>query len=95
VSAKSGEVQRLTRGLARWAQLLIVDTLSGAEGHIFGPMAKTYAYAIAGGLIAAFTITPALSARTLRLALMPAMRQTRLAAFGAYRHLIRSPRART
>ena len=37
-------------------------TLSGIEGHIFGPMAKTYAYAIAGGLLATFTISPALSA---------------------------------
>lgn len=37
-------------------------TMSGVEGHIFGPMAKTYAYAIAGGLIATFTMTPALSA---------------------------------
>jgi cobalt-zinc-cadmium resistance protein CzcA len=37
-------------------------TLSGIEGHIFGPMATTYAYAIAGGLIATFTIAPALSA---------------------------------
>ncbi len=37
-------------------------TLSGVEGHIFGPMAKTYGYAIAGGLIATFTISPALSA---------------------------------
>jgi cobalt-zinc-cadmium resistance protein CzcA len=37
-------------------------TLSGVEGHIFAPMAKTYAYAIAGGLIATFTISPALSA---------------------------------
>jgi cobalt-zinc-cadmium resistance protein CzcA len=37
-------------------------TLSGVEGHIFGPMAKTYAYAIGGGLIATFTVTPALSA---------------------------------
>jgi heavy metal efflux system protein len=37
-------------------------TLSGVEGHIFGPMARTYAYAISGGLIATFTITPALSA---------------------------------
>src|SRR5580698_445244 len=36
-------------------------TLSGIEGHIFGPMAKTYGYAIAGGLIATFTIAPALS----------------------------------
>src|SRR6201998_1686374 len=37
-------------------------TLSGIEGHIFGPRAKTYGYAIAGGLIATFTISPALSA---------------------------------
>ncbi len=36
-------------------------TLSGVEGHIFGPMASTYAYAIIGGLIATFTIAPALS----------------------------------
>ena len=36
-------------------------TLSGIEGHIFSPMAKTYAYAIAGGLIATFTVSPALS----------------------------------
>ncbi|MEW6450679.1 MAG: CusA/CzcA family heavy metal efflux RND transporter [Pseudomonadota bacterium] len=37
-------------------------TLSGVEGHIFGPMAKSYAYALAGGLIATFTIAPAMSA---------------------------------
>jgi cobalt-zinc-cadmium resistance protein CzcA len=37
-------------------------SLSGVEGHIFGPMAKTYAYALAGGLLATFTVTPALSA---------------------------------
>ena len=37
-------------------------TLSGVEGHIFAPMAKTYAYAIAGGLVATFTVTPALAA---------------------------------
>jgi len=37
-------------------------TLSGVEGHIFGPMAKTYAYALAGGLIATFTVSPALAA---------------------------------
>lgn len=36
-------------------------TLSGIEGHIFGPMAKTYAYAIAGGILATFTVSPALS----------------------------------
>ena len=37
-------------------------TLSGVEGHIFGPMAKTYAYALSGGLLATFTVSPALSA---------------------------------
>lgn len=40
-------------------------TLSGVEGHIFGPMATTYAYAIIGGLIATFTIAPALSSMLL------------------------------
>ncbi|OLB76944.1 MAG: cytochrome-c peroxidase [Alphaproteobacteria bacterium 13_2_20CM_2_64_7] len=37
-------------------------TLSGVEGHIFGPMAKTYAYALAGALLATFTVVPAFSA---------------------------------
>jgi len=37
-------------------------TMSGIEGHIFAPMAKTYGYAILGGLIATFTVSPALSA---------------------------------
>jgi len=36
-------------------------TMSGIEGHIFGPMARTYAYAIAGGLLATFTVSPALA----------------------------------
>jgi heavy metal efflux system protein len=36
-------------------------TMSGVEGHIFGPMARTYAYAIAGGLVATFTVSPALA----------------------------------
>src|SRR4051812_3532642 len=44
------------------AAFLPLFTLSGVEGHIFGPMAKTYAYALLGGLIATFTVTPALSA---------------------------------
>ena len=41
-------------------------TMSGIEGHIFGPMAKTYAYAISGGLLATFTVAPALSALLLK-----------------------------
>jgi cobalt-zinc-cadmium resistance protein CzcA len=44
------------------AGFLPLFTLTGVEGHIFGPMAKTYAYAIAGGLLATFTVSPALSA---------------------------------
>ena len=44
------------------AAFLPLFTLSGVEAHIFGPMAKTYAYALTGGLIATFTIVPALSA---------------------------------
>src|SRR5712672_3218767 len=44
------------------AAFIPLFTLSGVEGHIFGPMAKTYAYALAGGLLATFTVTPALSA---------------------------------
>jgi cobalt-zinc-cadmium resistance protein CzcA len=43
------------------AGFLPLFTLSGVEGHIFGPMARTYAYALAGGLIATFTVSPALS----------------------------------
>ncbi len=44
------------------AGFLPLFTLSGVEGHIFGPMAKTYAYALAGGLLATFTVTPAFCA---------------------------------
>jgi cobalt-zinc-cadmium resistance protein CzcA len=44
------------------AAFLPLFTLSGVEGKIFSPMARTYAYALAGGLIATFTISPALSA---------------------------------
>jgi cobalt-zinc-cadmium resistance protein CzcA len=36
--------------------------LGGIAGHIFSPMAKTYAYALLGAMIATFTVSPALSA---------------------------------
>ena len=36
-------------------------TMQGVEGRIFGPMAQTYAYALAGSLIATFTVTPVLA----------------------------------
>ena len=44
------------------AGFLPLFTLSGVEGHIFGPMARTYAYALSGGLLATFTVSPALAA---------------------------------
>jgi cobalt-zinc-cadmium resistance protein CzcA len=36
-------------------------TMQGVEGQIFGPMARTYGYALVGALIATFTVTPVLS----------------------------------
>ena len=40
-------------------------TMQGVEGQIFGPMARTYGYALAGALIATFTVTPVLAALVL------------------------------
>ena len=36
-------------------------TMQGVEGAIFGPMARTYGYALAGALLATFTVTPTLA----------------------------------
>jgi len=44
------------------AAFIPLFTMRGIEGQIFGPMAKTYAYALAGALLATFTITPVLAA---------------------------------
>jgi cobalt-zinc-cadmium resistance protein CzcA len=35
-------------------------TMHGAEGELFGPMAQTYAFALAGALLMALTLTPVL-----------------------------------
>jgi heavy metal efflux system protein len=43
------------------AAFIPLFTMQGVEGQIFGPMARTYGYALAGALIATFTVTPALS----------------------------------
>ena len=37
-------------------------TMQGVEGQIFGPMARTYGYALAGALLSTFTVTPVLAA---------------------------------
>jgi cobalt-zinc-cadmium resistance protein CzcA len=36
-------------------------TMTGVEGAIFGPMARTYAYGLAGAVLATFTVTPVLA----------------------------------
>jgi len=71
------------------AAFIPLFTMQGVEGQIFGPMARTYAYALAGALIATFTITPMLASflfpehikesetivvRTLRSAYTPVLR---------------------
>jgi cobalt-zinc-cadmium resistance protein CzcA len=43
------------------AAFLPLFTMQGVEGQIFGPMARTYAYALAGAVIATFTVTPVLA----------------------------------
>jgi cobalt-zinc-cadmium resistance protein CzcA len=70
LSAVLGASSEVSRGIFFAAAIIIASflplfTLTGVEGHIFGPMAKTYAYAIIGGLIATFTVAPALSAMLL------------------------------
>ena len=42
------------------AAFLPLFTMQGVEGQIFGPMARTYAYALIGAIVATFTITPVL-----------------------------------
>jgi len=36
-------------------------TMTGVEGQIFGPMARTYGYALAGALLSTFAVTPVLA----------------------------------
>jgi cobalt-zinc-cadmium resistance protein CzcA len=57
---------QVNRGIFFSAAIIVAGfiplfTMSGVEGHIFGPMARTYAYAILGGLIATFTVSPVLA----------------------------------
>lgn len=43
------------------AAFLPLFTMQGVEGQIFSPMARTYGYALAGALIATFTVTPVMA----------------------------------
>src|SRR5262249_148471 len=40
------------------AAFLPLFPMQGVEGQIFGPMSRTYAYALIGAVIATFTVTP-------------------------------------
>jgi len=40
------------------AAFIPLFTMQGVEGQIFSPMARTYGYALAGALLATFTVTP-------------------------------------
>jgi cobalt-zinc-cadmium resistance protein CzcA len=43
------------------AAFIPLFTMQGVEGQIFGPMARTYAYALLGAVIATFTVTPVMA----------------------------------
>ncbi len=68
IVAASGEVQR-----SLWYSTAIMVcaflplfTMAGPEGQIFGPMADTYAFALAGALLLAVTLSPVLCSLLLR-----------------------------
>ena len=43
------------------AAFIPLFTMQGVEGQIFGPMSKTYAFALCGALLATFIVTPVVS----------------------------------
>jgi cobalt-zinc-cadmium resistance protein CzcA len=43
------------------AAFIPLFTMQGVEGQIFGPMARTYGYALVGALMATFTVSPVLA----------------------------------
>ncbi|MGO9356511.1 MAG: efflux RND transporter permease subunit [Xanthobacteraceae bacterium] len=61
VSALQVDMAILFSATITVAAFVPLFTMQGVEGQIFGPMARTYAYALAGALIATFTITPVLA----------------------------------
>jgi heavy metal efflux system protein len=61
ISAMQVDKAVLFSSLITVAAFVPLFTMQGVEGAIFGPMARTYALALAGALIATFTITPVLT----------------------------------
>ncbi|MGB8769840.1 MAG: efflux RND transporter permease subunit [Candidatus Korobacteraceae bacterium] len=65
ISAMQVDKAVLFSALITVAGFVPLFTMQGVEGQIFGPMARTYGYALAGALIATFTITPVLASMLL------------------------------
>lgn len=65
ISAIQVDKAVLFSALITVAAFVPLFTMEGVEGQIFGPMARTYGYALAGALIATFTITPVLASMLL------------------------------
>ncbi len=69
----SGKLSRVLHGAAEVDKSILFSVIitvaafiplfamQGVEGQIFGPMARTYAYALIGAVIATFTVTPVIS----------------------------------
>ncbi|HXY54540.1 MAG TPA: efflux RND transporter permease subunit [Nitrospirota bacterium] len=61
ISAMQVDKAILFSGLITVAGFVPLFTMQGVEGQIFGPMARTYAYALAGALLSTFSVTPVLT----------------------------------
>ena len=61
ISAMQVDKAVLFSALITVAGFVPLFTMQGVEGQIFGPMARTYGYALAGALIATFTVTPVIA----------------------------------
>jgi cobalt-zinc-cadmium resistance protein CzcA len=65
ISAMQVDKAVLFSGLITVAGFVPLFTMQGVEGQIFGPMARTYGYALAGALLATFTVTPVIASMLL------------------------------
>ncbi len=65
ISALQVDKAVLFSALITVAGFVPLFTMQGVEGQIFGPMARTYGYALAGALIATFTVTPVIASALL------------------------------
>jgi cobalt-zinc-cadmium resistance protein CzcA len=65
ISAMQVDKAVLFSALITVAAFVPLFTMQGVEGQIFGPMARTYGYALAGALLATFTVTPVIASMLL------------------------------